>query len=69
VLLQDLYSIDLPFDFCQQTGMVGQTEVEQRRHDKIVVEARVVVAVYAEVKVDGDHGIVDHPKGEHEDID
>jgi len=41
--------------------MIVNKKVKQRSYYYVVVSASITVTVYAEVKVDGDHGVVDDP--------
>lgn len=61
MLFQHLDTIAFSLHLVDEIRMVLDEIVEQWRHEDIVVGAGVAVAVYAEVKIDGDHRVVDHP--------
>jgi hypothetical protein len=61
VLFQHLNPVLLPLDLRAEVGVIVDEVVEQRRYCDVVVGGGVGVGVDAQVEVDRDHRVVDHP--------
>lgn len=61
VLLEHPNPVLLAVDLRAEVGVVVDEIVEKRSNGDVVISGRVGVGVNAEVEVDGDHRVVNHP--------
>lgn len=61
MLFENLDPIPLAFDLGHKIWMVVDEEVQERSDDDIVGRGCIGIAIDGEVKVDGDHWVVDNP--------